>query len=487
MNQRAAPRHLAVIGGLGQLAGADLFGKLRRTVEGQGTAAQYRLALEAHHPYDRGDGTGIEPERIGDRKLYLYDTAALLEASSADAVLLPCFVSHTFLDELQREVQVPILNMMEALAARLAEEPARLGILCTRYVQEARLFERYFDAERLRYPSPATHAACIEPAMYGPGGILAGSTGGPVLERLADACGDLLAQGAQLIVPGASEIAVMAQALRGRGLPVLDSHQVYVEHALASREEPAGVFKVGVIGGVGPAATVDFMRKVIQNTAAARDQDHIRLVVDHNPKIPDRTANLIGDGTDPTLALYSACKRLEANGVAAIAIPCNTAHAFVPRLQAKLAVPIVNMLNETVRHIREHHPGHRKVGLLATTGTVESRVYHAAADGAPFELIVPDAGHQELVMEAIYGERGVKAGHTEGACKEALLQALGHLVERGATVAILGCTELPLILPEDPAFDAGAGTVVLLDPTAILARRCVALAKEAEGGRRAGP
>lgn len=476
MDPQRKPRHLAVIGGLGQLAGADLFGKLRASAG----AAQYRLTLEAHHPYDRGPGTGIEPERIGDRKLYLYDTAALLEQSSADAVLLPCFVSHTFLDELQQEVQVPIVDMMEALAAHLADGPEKLGILCTRFVQESGLFERYFAPARLCYPSAATHDRCIAPAMYGPEGVLAGGTGEAVLGWLSDACRDLLAQGAQLIVPGASEIAVMAQPLRGRGLPVLDSHQVYVDHALASREEVAPVFKVGVIGGIGPAATVDFMQKVIRNTGAARDQDHIRLVVDHNPKIPDRTASLVGDGTDPTLALYSACRRLEANGVALIAIPCNTAHAFVPRLQAGLSIPIVNMLHETVRHIREHGAGHGKVGLLATTGTVESRVYHDAADGEAFELLVPDAEHQALVMEAIYGEQGVKAGHTDGACREAMLRALSHLVERGATAAILGCTELPLILPEDPAFDIGGRTVELLDPTAILARRCVALAQEAE-------
>lgn len=482
MTDSTAPRHLAIIGGLGRLAGADLYGKLVQTLAARGATERYRVTFEQRR-YDRGAGTGAEPARIGGRKLYLYDSMELLEQCRADGVLLPCFISHTFLDELQAELQVPVLNMMTALAQRLGGDgPRKLGVLCTSYVREKKLFEGYFDAATLLYPSDETQAGCVLPAMYGDDGVLAGHAGGAALDRLHRACEDLLAQGAELIVPGASEIAVLAGALRERGLPVVDTHQVYVDYALAHQEsQRPPAFKLGIIGGIGPAATVDFMQKIIRNTSAARDQDHIRLIVEHNPQIPDRTANLVGQGADPTLALYSACKRLEANGAALIAMPCNTAHAYVARLQPGLSVPIVNMLSETVRHIGERCAGHARVGLLATTGTVSSGVYHEAARGAAFELIVPDARHQALVMESIYGRRGVKAGYVDGACKEALLQALAHLAERGATVAILGCTELPLLLPEHPAYQVGGRAVVLLDPTAILARRCVALSAEASG------
>lgn len=471
------PRHLAVIGGLGYLAGIDLYNKLRDTVAVSGAGDRYRLNLEQHH-YHRGDGTGTEPERIGGRKLHLYDAAAMLEQCQADGVLLPCFISHTFLGELQAEVQVPILNMMTALAGHLAHGRGKLGVLCTDYVRESMLFERYLDADRLIYPSQRTYETCVAPAIYGVDGVLAGVAGAAALNRLHEACVELMEQGAELIVPGVSEIAVLAGALRQRGLPVLDSHQVYVDYALAQQDgQSPPAFKLGIIGGIGPAATVDFMQKIIRNTSAERDQDHIRLIVDHNPQIPDRTANLLGQGADPTLALYSACKRLEANGAALIAMPCNTAHAYVPRLQPRLSIPIVNMLTETVRHIAEHCAEHAKVGLLATTGTVSSGVYHEAARDADFELIVPDAARQAMVMEAIYGKLGVKAGFTDGPCKVALTRAMEHLVERGATVVILGCTELPLLLSEHAALAVGGGTVVVLDPTAILARRCVALAR----------
>jgi len=470
-------RHLAVVGGLGRLAGADLYSKLVKALALRGETDRYRLTLE-QRGYQRPCGHHAEPAAMGGRELYLYDTLDALAQSHVDGVLLPCFMSHTCIDALQAEVRVPIVNVMDALARHLDDvrRPRRLGILCTRYVREQRLFERHFPGQTLAYVSHDMHEHVVAPAVYGERGLMAGDTDGAI-DKLQRACAELLRQGAEVIIPGMSEIAAVAHLLAQRGLPIVDTHQVYVDHALAHPEpQPARTFKLGIVGGIGPAATVDFMQKIVRHTAAERDQDHIRLIVDHNPQIPDRTANLVANGTDPTLALYSACKRLEANGASAVAMPCNTAHAYVERIQPNLATPIVNMLTETVRHIAAHCQGHDTVGLLATSGTVASRVYHDAARGSPFDVIVPDDAHQAEVMDAIYGSRGVKAGYTAGRCKESLLAALAHLARRGATVVILGCTELPLVLPEHPAFDVAGKTVVLLDPTAILARRCVALA-----------
>lgn len=475
MTPKLRSRHLAVVGGLGRLAGADLYSKLVRALALRGETDRYRLTLE-QHGYQRPDGHHTEPADMGGRELYLYDTLNAL--ARADGVLLPCFMSHTVIDALQAEVQAPIMNVMEALARHIDDigRPRHLGILCTRYVREQRLFERYFPGQALTYVSNDVHEHAVASAVYGERGLMAGHTDGAI-DKLQRACEALLRQGAEVIIPGTSEIAAVAHVLAQRGLPIVDSHQVYVDFALAHPEpHPARTFKLGIVGGIGPAATVDFMQKLVRHTAAVRDQDHIRLIVDHNPQIPDRTANLVGNGTDPTLALYSACKRLEANGASAVAIPCNTAHAYVERIQPNLATPIVNMLTETVRHIATHCQGHDTVGLLATSGTIASRVYHDAARGSPFDVIVPDDAHQAEVMDAIYGSRGVKAGYTDGRCRQSLLMALEHLVRRGASVVILGCTELPLVLPEHTAFDVAGRSVVLLDPTAILARRCVALA-----------
>jgi aspartate racemase len=261
-------------------------------------------------------------------------------------------------------------------------------------------------------------------------------------------------------------------------VPFLDTNQAYAELAIAFEgARRSNAFKIGVVGGVGPAATVDFIDKVVKRTEATRDQEHIKMVVEQNPQIPDRTANLIGDGEDPTIPLYATCQRLEAaDGADAIAIPCNTAHAFVERIQKHLSIPIINMLSETVAHIRSAYPDAMRVGLLATHGTVQSGVYQDIIEDVGLSLVTPDAPIQQLVMNAIYGEAGVKAGFTEGQCQEDLYTAIAHLRDKGAEAVILGCTELPLIAPT-PEIAAREGFPILLDPTAILALKCVALAR----------
>ncbi|WP_332308420.1 aspartate/glutamate racemase family protein [Pseudomonas asplenii] len=182
--------------------------------------------------------------------------------------------------------------------------------------------------------------------------------------------------------------------------------------------------------------------------------------------------------SDPSMALYATCKRLEQESAHAIAIPCNTAHAFVERLQPYLNTPIINLLGETVRHIVEHHGAGKSIGLLATSGTLQSRVYPAVAEQWGLRLIEPEPATQALVMAAIYGEHGVKAGHTEGLCREQLPEAANRLCQAGASVLILGCTELPLILPHAERFVLDSGVVSLVDPTTLLARRCVQQALE---------
>jgi aspartate racemase len=234
-----------------------------------------------------------------------------------------------------------------------------------------------------------------------------------------------------------------------------------------------------VLGGVGPAATVDFMQKIVSNTPAKRDQDHIKILVEQNPQIPDRTENLIGQGADPTISLYATCKRLEAGDADIIAIPCNTAHAFVERIQPYLKVPIVNMLTATVDALRTAFPALRRVGLLATSGTIASGVYERALEAAGLEQVVPTPELQARVMSAIYGPRGVKAGYTSGECMEDIVAAADSLIERGIEVIILGCTELPLLLPQGEWRGTSGVVAWLADPTDILAKRCVAYARAA--------
>jgi aspartate racemase len=267
---------------------------------------------------------------------------------------------------------------------------------------------------------------------------------------------------------------MVAEALQQAvAIPVIDSNAVYARHCAAWQPAPVPQpFRLGVIGGVGPAATVDFLDKVVRHTDAARDQDHIRVVMDHNPQIPDRTANLIGDGRDPSIALLAACLRLEAQHANLIAIPCNSAHAYVARIQPHLGIPIVNMLDEAAQYVRRTWPQLDTVGLLATDGTIETGIYRDAMAAAGLRIVVPDPAHQRRVMQAIYG---VKAGANHDACVAHLRAAIAHLAHQGVRVILLGCTELPLLLPGGQLDEVAS--VTLIDPTDVLARRCVALAK----------
>ncbi|MDR0578613.1 MAG: aspartate/glutamate racemase family protein [Candidatus Accumulibacter sp.] len=403
---------------------------------------------------------GIDPWTV--LKIRTFDAVREFEALRADAVLLPAFASRAFIEEIEAETALPIVSPMDALRAELSRQypsGGRIGVLGV----DRSLFERHFP-EKIWTP------------LYPERDVVNGRE-----DALADACRDLARRGAESIIAG--DVALpFAQGLRERGFPVVDVLRVYVGYAAAlPLAEKARPFKIGVVGGVGPAATVDLLDKIVRNTPARRDQEHLKVAVEMNPQIPDRTAYLLDGGADPTVALYAACKRLEATGASVIAIPCNTAHAFVGRIQPFLSIPIVNMLRETAEYIRRNHGGCSKVGLLATSGTIDSRVYHEAIGAAGFETLVPDAENQERVMNAIYGPRGVKAGFTEGECVADLSRALASLVERGAEAVILGCTELPLLLARNEAFPIAGKTVAVLDPTDILAKKCVDMGWRAAG------
>lgn len=474
-----ASRKLGIVGGLGSLAGGDLFYKLVKSRAVLEDLSRFHFLFE-QHPFKDVLLPLDAQASMTSRKFYVFQVCKSFEESGVDAIMLPCFASHTFRTEIQEELGIPVIDMMDALAQHIrqvASPGSVLGVLASDFVRHSGLFERAFGEDfNLVYPDDDAQAKLME-AMYGVNGIKDGHLEGVPLESVHQACLSVQDQGATLIVPGMTELSLVCADLQRRGIASLDINEIYAGFTTLGSNSPRMLpFKLGIVGGVGPAATVDFMGKVVANTPAGRDQDHIKMVVEQNPQIPDRTANLLRDEADPTMAMYATCKRLESAGANAIAIPCNTAHAFVERIQGHLRIPIVNMLTETVEWIKRVHGSNKPIGLLATSGTVKSQVYHDAANRAGLDIIVPAPDYQNLVMESIYGERGVKAGFTEGLCREQLLTAAEHLAEAGAQVLILGCTELPLILAHSDGYDLSGRIIALVDPTTILAQRCVSLA-----------
>lgn len=224
---------------------------------------------------------------------------------------------------------------------------------------------------------------------------------------------------------------------------------------------------VGVLGGMGPLATVDLYQKIIEETPATRDQEHLHVIIESNPAVPDRSEALLAGGEDPTPLLLSGAKRLATAGADFIVVPCNTAHAFLPRIAPEIDIPLISMIDETAKTVAAQLPG-SVVGILATAGTIWTRLYQDAFEREGLSSIVPDEAGQARVTEAI---AGVKAGRT-GIEQTALVQATAaDLVAHGAQSLIVACTELPLILMQQHV------SVPLFDPTRILARSAVATAR----------
>jgi aspartate racemase len=200
---------------------------------------------------------------------------------------------------------------------------------------------------------------------------------------------------------------------------------------------------VGVIGGMGPEATVDFMRRVIAATPAGDDIDHIRMIVDNNPKIPSRLKALLnGTGDDPAPVLQAMARGLEAAGADFLVIPCNTAHHFLPAIRAAVRIPVTDMVALSVTRLSHDLIGNRRIGLLASpvvrlTGLFEK---HCAAAG--LDILAPGGSDEAAVLDII---KAVKAGGVTPAQTAAYRAAAMGLVARGAGVLVVACTELSIL------------------------------------------
>lgn len=228
---------------------------------------------------------------------------------------------------------------------------------------------------------------------------------------------------------------------------------------------------IGILGGMGPQATCDLFQKIINHTTAVKDQDHLHVIIDNNPQVPDRTAFLIGQGEDPTSELVGGAKRLATVGCSFLLVPCNTAHYFVSIIEQEAGIPVLSMIDNAADVAGRLLPPGSSVGIMATTGTIRSRLYHDALRRAGLVPMEPDDGGQTEVMEIIYGSLGVKAGHVGVNQRLRAQQAANKLIARGALAIIAGCTEIPLVLQD------GDVSAPVLDPTDLLAKAAVERAR----------
>lgn len=224
----------------------------------------------------------------------------------------------------------------------------------------------------------------------------------------------------------------------------------------------------GVLGGMGPEATIDFMTDVLKLTGAGKDQDHLHLVVDQNPKVPNRQAAIRSGTDDVHRALAAMAARLERAGADFLVMPCNSAHAFEAAIRDATAVPFVSIVEVCVEALASLDLAHGRVAVLATDGLLATGLYQRALGDAGFECILPAEVEQGRLMGFIHR---IKAGDKGREVGDGVADLAGLLVGRGAEVVLAACTELPLVLdPDDLA-------VPVVSSTEALARRTVALAR----------
>ncbi|MGD9815898.1 MAG: aspartate/glutamate racemase family protein [Hyphomonadaceae bacterium] len=225
---------------------------------------------------------------------------------------------------------------------------------------------------------------------------------------------------------------------------------------------------IGVIGGMGPAATADLFAKLIAATGAERDQDHLRILIDSNPRVPDRNAAIAGRGPSPGPDLAHAARGLEQAGADFLVIACNTAHAFADEIEAAVSIPLLSMIDATADAAMQARPA--CVGVIAGDGCRRAGLYQRAFAARGAETLFPLDAAQQDFMDVLYR---IKAGDTGDAVRQRMAALATNLATRGAQAVVAACTEVPLVL------DASALAVPVISSTDALVARAVAYARAA--------
>ncbi len=227
---------------------------------------------------------------------------------------------------------------------------------------------------------------------------------------------------------------------------------------------------VGILGGMGPLATVDLFAKIVENTPAVLDQDHLRIIIDNNPQVPPRVEAIMQNGESPLPALVASAKLLAAAGADFIVMPCNTAHYWLAEMQAAVTIPIYSMIDNAAAYMAEHHRHlSGRLLLTATEATINLELYQQAFARHGMSLRLPDPDDRKIIDKAV---RRVKAGELATNPYLGDINAmLARQAAEGTAAVFAGCTEMPLLFPYF--------TVPLerFDATLLLARMAVARAR----------
>lgn len=225
--------------------------------------------------------------------------------------------------------------------------------------------------------------------------------------------------------------------------------------------------KLGILGGMGPMATVDFLHKLVDRTPAKADHEHIPTITHSVPQLPDRIQAIFEGGPSPLPDLLEAIATLQAAGAVCIAMPCNTAHYWFDEFASTVKVPFLHIADATMAAVGDDDPSGTRLGLMGTRGTLKAGFFQQRFAARGFDCLVTSAAHQESLVDPAI--RAIKANELDRA-SPLLERAAESLLEEGATAVVLACTEIPVVLHRfKPALQARC-----IDVTVALADACIA-------------
>ena len=223
---------------------------------------------------------------------------------------------------------------------------------------------------------------------------------------------------------------------------------------------------VGIIGGMGPQATIDLMQRILHLTPAPEGQDmddidHIRCLVDNNPKIPSRIKAIIDkDGEDPGPFIADMAKGLESWGADFLAIPCNTAHYYYDIVLSAVNIPVINLIDIVCNHIKTHFPDHDKIGILASTAVKITQLYSNKLKRFDIKDVWPDSDHQAILLRVI---KEIKKGNMDSKVQNDYAQVCDNLLHKGVKTTIIACTELSILKEKTSINTVDAAEVLAME------------------------
>ena len=223
---------------------------------------------------------------------------------------------------------------------------------------------------------------------------------------------------------------------------------------------------VGIIGGMGPEATIDLMQRILRLTPAPEgrdmdDIDHIRCLVDNNPKIPSRIKAIIDkNGVDPGPVIADMAKGLESWGADFLAIPCNTAHYYYDIVQSAVNIPVINLIDIVCNHIKTHFPDHDKIGILASTAVKITQLYSNKLKQFDIKDVWPGSDHQAMLLKVI---KEIKKGNMDSKVQNDYAQVCDNLLHKGVKTAIIACTELSMLKGKTSIYTVDAAEILAME------------------------